>query len=176
MDIRRGRPRPPIEMAMATTHTVRTIHHTGSEDGPPAPGAGNVRTQRATCGTRLGAISTSTTAPLAATPGAEGAHIAFGDGQKQRLVARAAVHVLTVASTARKSFTTRREFSPGPPRPRQAALLADGAGHGAVSAGSVLRGRARFECWLFVRRAEKLDRFTTEPGAGMIGVAFARLG
>jgi hypothetical protein len=42
---------------------------------------------------------------------AEGAHVAFGDGQKQRLVARAAVHVLTVAPPERKSFTPRREFS-----------------------------------------------------------------
>ena len=54
---------------MATTHTARTVHHTVSEDGPPAPGAGNVRTQRATCGTRVGAISTSTTAVPAAAPG-----------------------------------------------------------------------------------------------------------
>ena len=45
---------------------------------------------------------------------AEGAHVAFGDGQKQRLVARAAVHVLTVASPGRKSFTPRREISTGP--------------------------------------------------------------
>ena len=57
------------EMAMAATHTARTIHHTGSEDGPRAPGAGNVRTQRATCGMRLGAISTSTTVVPAAAPG-----------------------------------------------------------------------------------------------------------
>jgi hypothetical protein len=28
LDIQRGRLRPPIEMAMATTHTARTIHHT----------------------------------------------------------------------------------------------------------------------------------------------------
>jgi hypothetical protein len=41
---------------------------------------------------------------------AEGAHVAFGDGEKQRLVARAAVHVLTVASPDRKSFTPRQEF------------------------------------------------------------------
>src|SRR6266496_2310993 len=54
---------------MATAHAARTVHHRVSEDGPPAPGAGNVRTQRATCGTRLGAISTSTTAVLAAAPG-----------------------------------------------------------------------------------------------------------
>ena len=54
---------------MAATHTARTVHHTGSEDGPPAPGAGNVRTQRATCGTRVGVISTSTTAVPAAAPG-----------------------------------------------------------------------------------------------------------
>ena len=54
---------------MVTAHTVRTVHHTGSEDGPPAPGAGNVRTKRATCGTRVGAISTSTTAVPAAGPG-----------------------------------------------------------------------------------------------------------
>jgi hypothetical protein len=33
---------------------------------------------------------------------AEGAHVAFGCGEKQRLVARAAVHVLTVASPGRK--------------------------------------------------------------------------
>src|SRR6202035_902301 len=69
--------------------------------------------------------------------------------------------------------TPPREFPPGLLRPRYAALLADGAGHGAVSAGFVLRGRARFECWLFVRGVEKLDRFTTEPGAVMIGVALA---
>src|SRR5215831_13346542 len=56
-------------MAIASTHTARTVHQTGSEDGPPAPGAGNVRTQRATCGTRLGAISTSTTAAPTAAPG-----------------------------------------------------------------------------------------------------------
>src|SRR5262249_22321510 len=47
---------------------------------------------------------------------AEGAHVAFGDGQKQRRVARAAVHVLTVASQGRKRFTPRRKF-PGPPTP-----------------------------------------------------------
>src|SRR6266566_2468611 len=69
LDIRRGSLRPSTAMAMATTHTARTVHHTGSEDGPPAPGAGNVRTQRAICGTRLGAISTSTTAVPAAAPG-----------------------------------------------------------------------------------------------------------
>jgi len=34
----------------------------------------------------------------------------------------------------------------------------------------------RFECLLLVRRAEQLDSFATEPGAGMIGVAFARVG
>src|SRR5215831_18873650 len=56
-------------MAIASTHTARTVHHTGSDDGPPAPGAGNVRTQRATCGTRLGVISTSTTAVPTAAPG-----------------------------------------------------------------------------------------------------------
>src|ERR1700722_11169001 len=67
--LHRGRLRPPAEMAMAATHTARTVHHTGSEDGPLAPGAGNVRIQRATCGTRLGAISTSTTAVPAAAPG-----------------------------------------------------------------------------------------------------------
>jgi hypothetical protein len=49
---------------------------------------------------------------------AEGAHVAFGDGDKQRLVARAAVHILPVASPARKRFTPRREFPPGFPRPR----------------------------------------------------------
>ncbi len=54
---------------MATTHTARTVHHTVSEDGPPAPVAGNVRTQRATCGTSAGAISTSTTAVPATGPG-----------------------------------------------------------------------------------------------------------
>ena len=42
---------------------------------------------------------------------AEGAHVAFGDGEKQCLVARAAVHVLTVASPGRKSFTRDRKFS-----------------------------------------------------------------
>jgi hypothetical protein len=41
---------------------------------------------------------------------AEGAHIALGDGQKQYLVARAAVHVLTVASPGRKSFTPGGNF------------------------------------------------------------------
>jgi hypothetical protein len=51
---------------MAATHTARTIRHTWSEDGPLAPGAGNVRTQRATCGMRPGAISASTTAVPAA--------------------------------------------------------------------------------------------------------------
>jgi hypothetical protein len=54
---------------MATTHTARTVHHTVSEDGPPAPVAGNVRTQRATCGTRAGVISTRTTAVPATAPG-----------------------------------------------------------------------------------------------------------
>ena len=38
------------------------------------------------------------------------AQVAFGDCQKQRLVARAAVHVLTVASPGRKSFTPRPEI------------------------------------------------------------------
>ena len=42
---------------------------------------------------------------------AESPHVAFGDGEKQRLVARAAVHVLTVASPGRKSFTRDRKFS-----------------------------------------------------------------
>jgi hypothetical protein len=55
--------------AMAATHTARKVHHTGSEDGPAPPGSGNVRTQRSTCGTRPGAISTSTTAVPAAAPG-----------------------------------------------------------------------------------------------------------
>ena len=41
----------------------------GSGDGPPVPGAGNVRTQRVTCGMRLEAVSTSTTAVPAAGPG-----------------------------------------------------------------------------------------------------------
>ena len=41
----------------------------GSGDGPPVPGAGNVRTQRVTCGMRLEAISTGTTAVPAAGPG-----------------------------------------------------------------------------------------------------------
>src|SRR5215468_482754 len=67
--LHRGSPGPPAEMAIASTHTARTVHHTGSDDGPPAPGAGNVRTQRATCGTTLGVISTSTTAVPAAAPG-----------------------------------------------------------------------------------------------------------
>src|SRR5215470_13324905 len=69
LDIHRGRLRPPTETVMVTAHTVRTVHHTGSEDGPPTPGAGNVRTKRATCGTRAGAISTSTTAVPATAPG-----------------------------------------------------------------------------------------------------------
>src|SRR5215831_2845592 len=56
-------------MAIASTHTARTVHHTGSGDGPPAPGAGNVRIHRPTCGTRLGVISTSTTAVPATAPG-----------------------------------------------------------------------------------------------------------
>src|SRR5690349_4815168 len=64
-----GSLRPPAEMAMATTHAARTVHHTGSEDSPPAPGAGNVRTTRATGGTRAGAISTSTTAVPIVAPG-----------------------------------------------------------------------------------------------------------
>jgi hypothetical protein len=47
---------------------------------------------------------------------AEGAHVAFGHGGKQHLVARAAVHVLTVASPGRKGFTPRPEtFGPVPP-------------------------------------------------------------
>src|SRR5712691_5139314 len=62
LDIHRGRLWPRIETAMAAAHTARTIDHTWSEDCPSAPGAGNVRPQRATCGIRLGAISTSTTA------------------------------------------------------------------------------------------------------------------
>jgi hypothetical protein len=45
---------------------------------------------------------------------AEGAHVALGDGEKQHLAARAAVHVLTVASPGQKSFTPRREISAGP--------------------------------------------------------------
>jgi hypothetical protein len=57
-------------------------------------------------------VDSTTTEPsgVAFVERAEGAHVAFGDGEKQRLVARAAVHVLTVASPARKSFTPRREF------------------------------------------------------------------
>ena len=66
-------------------------------------------------------------AGVAFVEGAEGAHIAFGDGEKQHLIARAAVHVLTVASPGRKSFTPAAEFShafrsrvavPTRPRPR----------------------------------------------------------
>jgi hypothetical protein len=53
-------------------------------------------------------------ASVALVQRAEGAHVAFGDSQKQHLVARAAVHVLTVASPGRKSFTPRREISAGP--------------------------------------------------------------
>src|SRR6266496_858568 len=41
---------------------------------------------------------------------AEGAHVAFGHGDKQRLVARAAVHDLTVASPGRKRFTPPAEI------------------------------------------------------------------
>ena len=41
---------------------------------------------------------------------AEGAHVTLGDSGKQRLIARAAVHDLTVASPDRKRFTPRREF------------------------------------------------------------------
>src|SRR5690242_11100761 len=53
---------------------------------------------------------------------AEGAHVAFGHREKQRLVAWAAVHVLTVASRRRKSFTLRPEIfrawaAPGCGRP-----------------------------------------------------------
>ena len=44
-DIHRGRLRPSTETAMATTHTVRTVHHTASEDRPPVPGAGNAAPQ-----------------------------------------------------------------------------------------------------------------------------------
>ena len=36
--LHRGRLRPPAEMAIAATHTARTVHHRGSGDGPPAPG------------------------------------------------------------------------------------------------------------------------------------------
>ena len=43
---------------------------------------------------------------------AEGAHVAVGDGQQQRLVARVPVHVLTVALPAGKSFTLSAQFSP----------------------------------------------------------------
>jgi hypothetical protein len=45
---------------------------------------------------------------------AERAHVTFSDSQKQHLVVRAAVHVLTVASPARKRFTPRPEISAGP--------------------------------------------------------------
>jgi DNA-directed RNA polymerase specialized sigma24 family protein len=44
-----------------------------------------------------------------------------GDGEKQRLVARAAVHALTVASPGRKRFTPRQEF-PGAFRSRVTAI------------------------------------------------------
>jgi hypothetical protein len=57
-----------------------------------------------------------------------GAHIAFGHGEKQALVARAAVHALTVACPARKSFTPRREIS----RPAHAER------HGGLSPGEAL--------------------------------------
>ncbi len=46
----------------------------------------------------------------------EGAHVAFGDGEQQPLVARAAVHALTVASPGRKSFTPRRKSPRACPR------------------------------------------------------------
>src|SRR5262249_30725170 len=42
---------------------------------------------------------------------AEGAHIAFGDRQKQRLIARGTLHTSTVASPSRKRFTASRELS-----------------------------------------------------------------
>jgi hypothetical protein len=41
----------------------------------------------------------------------EGAHVASGDSCQQHLVARAAIHDLTVASPARKRFTRGRKFS-----------------------------------------------------------------
>jgi hypothetical protein len=41
---------------------------------------------------------------------AEGAHVASGHGEKQRLVVRAAVHVLPVASPPRKRFTRGENF------------------------------------------------------------------
>src|SRR5207247_975284 len=53
---------------------------------------------------------------------AEGAHVAFGHGEKQRLVAQAAVHALTVASAGRKSFTPRRKFSRPAHAERQGGL------------------------------------------------------
>src|SRR5450432_2863265 len=66
--------------------------------GPPSDGMTICPTRTATC------------AGVAFVKRAEGAHVAFGDGEKQHLVARAAVHVLTVASPGRKSFTPRQEF------------------------------------------------------------------
>jgi hypothetical protein len=65
---------------------------------------------------------------------AEGAHVAFGHGEKQRLIVRAAVHALPVASPARKRFTPRREFPPGLPRPRDRTNPARAA-HGATANG-----------------------------------------
>ena len=54
---------------------------------------------------------------------AESAHVAVGDSEKQRRVARAAVHILTVAPPGRKSFTPRRKF-PDLPAPGVASAQA----------------------------------------------------
>jgi hypothetical protein len=58
---------------------------------------------------------------------AERAHVAFGHGDKQHLVARAAVHDLTVAVPGRKSFTLSRKISGHFPEPGQVAVVGGSA-------------------------------------------------
>jgi hypothetical protein len=99
---------------------------------------------------------------------AEGAHVAFGDGEKQRLVARAAVHVLTVASPGQKSFTRGGEFPPGLPRPRDRTQPGQSRGRRTANGPRVLiyryltwrEGRERL-----ARRRCLARRHSRNPGA-----------
>ena len=76
---------------------------------------------------------------------AERGHIAFGHGRKQRLIARAAVHDLTVAPPARKRFTPRRKF-PGPDAPAKYTLPTTASTRCASARANAVNGHV--DCWL----------------------------
>ena len=115
---------------MAAAHTARTVHHTGSEDSP-APGAGKVWTQRATCGTRLGAISTSTTAVPASAPGSP--------------VRVRATHAAANPSSTLPVSAERQAAAQGSASPRRAAA--------SMTSAPAARGTSSAMARILVRRA-----------------------